>query len=535
MRRQSSAPVMGLHIPAGILFWVAYCSLAGAACTAPSALEARLHPTPTAEAYASQGNWFAGQRQFSCAAASFASAVKLQPQSASLFYLWGLSLYSAGNDYAAETPLRKAVLLDPSDVRPHLVLGAALERLKKTADAEAEWRAALALDPQSVTALDSLSRELIEQNNYASVIALLGKPGRVLSPLQALNLGTALAGSGQLDDAARELREGLKTAPGTLALAHELADVLVLLDRSDEAIAVLDPVIQGNHVDLNTRILYFRTLLSAQSEQAREVGQKLLLAAPRNWEVLYLNGVLESGEAEWQPAREHLEQSIALKPDYARAHSALGVVLAKLKNAQGAKAQLQQAIALGDAAPEIQFALGRVLESLGESEEAKAHIKAYQQLKAAQADRTQGDHALAAGDPAHAAALYREALENTPNDALLAYKLGKTLEKIHDDAGERAALQRSIELNPQLAEAQSQLGYLLLHNGETAQAEEHFRAAVHASPFYTVAWINLAAALASEARWQQAKEALGNALEIDPDNAKARQLKLAIAQAEMQP
>jgi tetratricopeptide (TPR) repeat protein len=163
-------------------------------------------------------------------------------------------------------------------------------------------------------------------------------------------------------------------------------------------------------------------------------------------------------------------------------------------------------------------------------------------MRKAEADRTlavskieSGDRAMAAGDASQAAALYREALANDPNEALLAYKLAKALDKTNDLAGERASLQRAIELNPNLAEAQNQMGYLAAKSGDDAQAESCFRAAVHASPSYLQAWINLAATLTGEAKWQDAKEALARALEIDPSNLKAHQLDQAITAARANP
>ena len=67
------------------------------------------------------------------------------------------------------------------------------------------------------------------------------------------------------------------------------------------------------------------------------------------------------------------------------------------------------------------------------------------------------------------------------------------------------------------------------------QAENYFRAAIHASPSFITAWINLAATLASEAKWQEAKDALSHALKIDPENAKAHELGQALASAQAQP
>jgi tetratricopeptide (TPR) repeat protein len=520
--------------------WLPASTLAFAGCTAPASINARLRAHPASETYSSLGSWFGDKKQFRCAANAFASAARLEPQSASLAYLWGLSLYSAGDAASSLPPLHHAAELDPSDIRPHLALGAALDRLKRTIDAEAEWRKALAIDSNSATALDSLSQNLLDRNDFASVVALLDKPanGSERSPLQSLNLGIALASTAKLDDAARVLREGLNTDPDSLPIADELAVVLMLLSRDEEADAVFSLALTKHPGDQPTQLLYLRTLVSSHSEKAPQYAHQLLAAYRNNWEVQYLNGLLASREGDFQRARTHLERSVALNPRYAQAHTALGGALAKLGDLHGAKAQLEKGLALGDNQPEVQYSLAQVLRSLGESASARERLQIYQQLKDAQSGKTQaagkaesGDQAIAGGNPAQAAALYREALASDPNEPLLHYKLAKALEKLNDVAGETNELERAIQLDPKLAEAQNQRGYVAARSGDSTHAEAFFRAASQASPSYVVAWVNLAATLASEAKWHEARKALDRALEIDPDNVEARRLGEAVAAA----
>jgi tetratricopeptide (TPR) repeat protein len=528
----------------GILLCLATGVLLHASCTAPASMKARLQSQPSAESYASLGRWFGDQKQFKCAAEAFASAVKLQPDSASLNYMWGLSLYSAGEVQEAFSPLQLAARLNPSDARPHLVLATAMDQGSQIADAEREWRAALAIDSGSAMALDGLSRDLLNDKDYAATITLLEQSAHrgPRTPLQSLNLGMAYARTLQLKESSRVLREGLSDTPDSLPLADELAVVLMLLDRPGEADAVLSAALARHPGDLNTQVLYLRVLVSSQSEKAPQLGQKLLLTAPHNWEVLYLNAQLEVREGQFPQAHSHLEESVALKPDYSQSQEALGNVLSQLKDFSGAREHLEKAIELGDTEPAVQYELAKVLQNLGQVEQSQEKLRIFQTMRKTEADRTlavgkieSGDRALAAGDAAQAVALYREALADDPNEALLAYKLAKALDKTKDFAGETAALQRAIELNPNMAEAQNQMGYLAAKAGNDAQAESFFRAAVHASPSYLPAWINLAATLAGEAKWQDAKQALAHALEIDPNSSEAHRLDQVIAAAQANP
>lgn len=513
---------------------------ATSACTIPAEIKARLNTESPPQMHADEGNWFAANKRFDCAAQSYRLASRLMPSSATYKYLLGLSLLSAGRNLQALEALKAASAQDTGDIGPHLAAASALDQLKRTDEAEAEWRAALAIDADSDAALDGLSQDLVNSKDYGSVVRLLDKPSnaRQRSSLQSLNLGIAFSGLMQLDDAIRVLREGMNTDPDSLPIADELALVLMLQGRVDEAYAVFDLALRKHPDDQTTRILYLRTLVSSHSDKASQLARELLASDPNQWEVLYLNAQLASAEGDFQRALQLCSKSVELNPAYPASQRLLGATLAKQGELEEAKQHLQKSIALGNSEPEVHYELARVLLGLKDPAQAQAQMQLFQQMKNAQSDKTQAagkaevaDEAMKEGDAQKAAALYREALASDPNEPLLYYKLAKALEKSNDVAGEEASLQRAIELNPGLPEAQNQLGYLAVRRGNSAEAEKRFRAAVQASPSYVVAWVNLAAALADESRWKDADEALDHALQIDPDNVQARKLKELLAAA----
>ena len=79
---------------------------------------------------------------------------------------------------------------------------------------------------------------------------------------------------------------------------------------------------------------------------------------------------------------------------------------------------------------------------------------------------------MAAGDAVKAVALYREALASNPNEPILCYKLSRALDKTSDLVEEKAALKRAIELDPELAEAQNQMGFLTARGGDLHPADK---------------------------------------------------------------
>src|ERR1039458_393364 len=83
-----------------------------ASCVAPAPLEARVHSHPDAEAYSALGIWFGDHHQSECAAQAFQVGLKLEPNSAHLSYLLGLSLFTAGKLQESVAPLQHSVELD---------------------------------------------------------------------------------------------------------------------------------------------------------------------------------------------------------------------------------------------------------------------------------------------------------------------------------------------------------------------------------------------------------------------------------------
>jgi Flp pilus assembly protein TadD len=517
------------------LAWFTPAPCFAATCSASTTLDAKLQAHPSAENYTERGIWFDDHRQFGCAAEDFRKAFQLNPDSARLAYRLGHSLYSTGNVADAIGVLQESVRLDPKMLNAHLLLGAALDQANRTMDAEIEWRAALAIDPKSATALTTLSKDFLADKNYSAEIALLGPRSHSapLTPGLILDLAMAYGQIGKLDDADEILRSALRSHPTSLPLAETLAATLVLQARRQEASAVLETAIKNHPADLKVRVLYLWVLVQQdEAEKAQQLATKLLAEAPHNWEVLYLNGVLERRAGEYQAARDHLQQAVALNPTHIESRRNLGSVLAQLRDPQGAREQLQKAIDLGDQDPAVRFELAAVLRTLGENQEAENQLKIYKEEAQEKSDLTQAyaksdfaDQKLAAGDTQQAIALYREALAANPRDASLAYKLAMALEKTGDTENERLALEQAIQINPDLAEAQNQLGYLASRAGDAASAEEHFRLAVRASPGYAKAWVNLAATLYLESKLPEAKEAVARALQLDPGNPQAQKLR----------
>jgi tetratricopeptide (TPR) repeat protein len=334
-------------------------------CPMPEPMKSRFAATPDADTFADLGIALANQKLYDCAALAFAHSLRMKSDSANVLFMYGTSLFLSGHAQEAIEPLQASEVINVRNLKLHMILAAAFDQLHRNAEAQTEWRAAVDADPLSTDAVDGLAQELVLGQQYQAAIDLLTDPlsARQRTALQSLNLGVAYAGAGQLDAAADALRDGLNTTPDSLTLANELADVLAQAGHTDEADAVFTMALERHPADIDTALHRFRMLMEANPERAKTAGQELLRTNPQNWEVLYLNGVLDTQNNDMEAARAHLQAAIEQNDGYALAHSLLGVVLARLRDFAGAQTQLARAIALGDTSQEAQENLARVREA----------------------------------------------------------------------------------------------------------------------------------------------------------------------------
>lgn len=506
-------------------------------CPAPTALVTKVHANPTADNYSLLGSWFGDHQLFSCAAQAYRSATRFAPKSPQYSYFYGLNLYWGGRSAEAIAPLQKSIDLAPDDIKAHIILASAYDRLGRKSEAKDQWQTALRIDPHSAAALDGMSKSLLQEQRDAAVIDLLRTAD--LNEDLTVDLAQAYVNLKMLDDAGKVLSEGLAKAPSSTALQLMQTRVAIQQFHYQEAEKLAKQNFDEHPQDPEVQRIYLQSLvLGGNSAEARPFAKKLLEASPNDFQYLYLNGVMENDAGDYQAAREHLEKAVRVNPNVAPARFTLGSVLAQLNETTGAKEQFEKAVQLGAEEPEVHLQLGKVLHKLGDTAGAAEQLKLYQQGLKSQHDRAlaaskvgQGDKEMESGDPHKALSYYQEALAAVPDDAQINYKLAVALDKTGDLARERAALEKAIQINPDLAVAQNQLGFLDSQSGNRASAEKHFREAVRAAPRFTEAWVNLAATLGLQSRFTEAQDAVTNALRIDPQNPQALLLRDTIAKA----
>lgn len=447
------------------------------------------------------------------------------------------SMYADAAACSGPSTLETRVRLHP-DFASFMTLGAWFNDHHKPECAIEAFQSALKIKPESETAVDGLAKAQIATRKYDAVIRRL-RAAR-LDEVLALDLAAAYRKAELFDDAAAVLTEELKSYPDSDGVTGALVSLDAHLSHYTAALTLAEGIARRKPDDIEAQRIYLRTLVvTGDYEKAEPLGRKLLAKAPKDADLLNLNGFLERKAGEFSEARKNLEEAVALSPDDFNSRMNLGLVLAQLRDAAGAKVQLEKAIELGVDEPQVYFELSKVLRALGDAEGSQKQLKVFQQKFKEESDQslsvlkaTQAEEAAKAGDNQKAADLYREACSAQPGSAVLAYRLAIVLGELGDITGERASLEQSIKADSHFVLAHYALGYMDFETGNAAAAEKQFRQVINDAPDNAQAWVSLAAALATESKIEEARQAVATALKLEPDNPGAQGLskKLAAAQ-----
>ena len=167
-----------------------------------------------------------------------------------------------------------AAALQPKEAEPHLAAGLLLERENNYAQAEQEYKQALALDSRSTDAVMGLANIYMHGRRFPEAEQYLRKLLVANADSASLHtqLGRVLAAEGKTDAAIAELQAGLKLAPSDDAAQRDLADVYVAAGKNDlaeaayRALLVAHPDEAELHDGLGKALLWQKKSPEAQRE-----------------------------------------------------------------------------------------------------------------------------------------------------------------------------------------------------------------------------------------------------------------------------
>jgi tetratricopeptide (TPR) repeat protein len=332
--------------------------------------------------------------------------------------------------------LREVVRVEPANGDAHLLLGSALTLAPERTEALKDLQKAIELQPSSA--------------------------------LARFTLGTAQARFGEPDAAKQSLGEALRLDPN-FAEAH--VSLAMILGQQHELDSARD------HLNKAIRI-YGKSSAAAQSH--------------------YLLAQILTEQNQPDNALEELDTAISLRPNYAEAFTAQGLICKWHHNDAAAIAAFKKATVLAPENFDAQYELGT----------------AY----------------LRADDAAQAIEPLRQAAQLKPNDRQTLYHLCTALKKAgKPEDAEACQQQLSAIVSSGIVAAGNELASTQANNaavelekaGDLAGALEKYGDAVRLDPEVTVFRRNEALALCRLGRWDEAVFELREVLKQDPDDAQA--------------
>jgi tetratricopeptide (TPR) repeat protein len=213
-------------------------------------------------------------------------------------------------------------------------------------------------------------------------------------------------------------------------------------------------------------------------------------------------GAFERNE-DYRTALAIWQDTVAKRPDNARANCSLGFALVQAGRGQDAIPYYERALQLK---PDVAVAhgdLGVALVGVGRMPEAIGHFERALQLK--------------------------------PDVAEVQCNLGCVLNNVGQMQAAIGHLEHAIHLKPDYAQAECNLGFALAGTGRAWDSIPHYERALQLKPDYAEAQNNLGCALLSIGRVQDAIAHFERALQLDPDYARARDNLVKVRRSQGQP
>src|SRR5579872_214239 len=522
------------------------------ACKPPASAAHAPPGTPRAKVLDAVGVWFAEKGDLQCAAADFKEALRLEPHSAEAHFDLGLVRQKQQQTAAAISEFRLALQYDPALLQAHCALGSALSN---PVSAEAEFRKALAANPQFVCALDGIAQLMVQQRRYDAAIddwrqALRVQPD---APDLQLSLATAIYedararqsdGQAPLDgagaaDAIRILTDLLKSHPEMTAAHFALGNIYANEHRDREAADEYQEVTRRSPADTVALAAEIKALIDASAyAEALAPARDYVRRKPNDPSGHVMLGTVYQQLGDYEKAEPELERGVAGAPSDFEGRYQLGLVLARMDKPKEALPQLQKAVAIRPGDRAAQYQLVAVLRSLGETEQTTQLVDQLQKqqkqevLNSQLASKgTRANDLLQSGKAMEAAQIYRHMLEEKPDSASTAYNLALALEAGNDIQGAEDALRNAIRIDPKQAMIQAELGRLDLARGDLQAAQKFLEAALELDPELAEARGNLAMVHARRGDLLSAEKLLRQALEDNP-NYKEGHLSLGLVLAQ---
>ena len=426
-----------------------------------------------------------------------------------------------GNIDSAESTLWTVLAVEPDNQQALLMLGIVRARQERYPEAEALFRRVLQLDPKSVVASRNLAGALLAQDKPDDAIKQYNRAIQ-LSP-QDLELKMQLA---KLDLARGNFAEALSTLEGikpdrfpASAVPLKAASLLGVGRRSDaESLIPRVKASPGAALDLA------HVFVEANAADAALKTLTLISPVPRKAaaQFYYLKGRALRQKGDNAAAVTSFRQALAADPKSSETLVAMAEIFAGEKKHAESLQMLEKA---RDLSPESKEVLRHLIVEAMQSGQNDKGLQAAQDLQRKSSELD--DRFLVASVMLQqkqflsASHILEDYVTQRPQDAKAYLGLGMAYISLLRYKDARQALERSLQLKPDVAETEYQLGLLAGQQGNREEAIQHWQKAVDLQPHHAEALFSLGNMYLESGKLTEAEGTFRQSLATNSSNMKA--------------
>jgi tetratricopeptide (TPR) repeat protein len=406
----------------------------------------------------------------------------------------GMALWRAGRQEEAVEKMLAGLQQAPTSVDGLQHLTDKLARMKRSSEAVAITRHAVALAPNQPRLHDKLAAALTADGDVAGAEAS-SRRAVALAPHAGalrLRLSRILAAQNRLAEAEVEARAAVALDPLARDNQAHLGNMLLRMARLPEAEVALRQVVELPPHHSGTYIMLSRVLLrQGKFEDAVEAARVAVDLASGSADAYIQLSVSLDGSGRTNDAVLEVQRGIKEAPQAVRLHLVLSRLLERQGRADDAVVTIRHAISLDPASAEIWGHLVNLLERLVRPAEAEEALR----------------HAIAAA----------------PEAATLHYRLSYFLERRGDLDGSLQSVSRALNLRPEGAQLHLRHSQLLDRRGEFERALEAAQRALSLNPREASFHAQIGHLMARVKRFDEAEAALERGLALAPERQGIRQ------------
>lgn len=420
----------------------------------------------------------------------------------------------------AEDVLLNASAASPKAAQPHVILGEFYRVTNRSADAEAQLRTALRLDPSNVQAEYSLAGVLYVEGHMPEAEAaykhLASLPDSAYKPIY----GLFLLRQGRQVEAVREFERLAKQDPNDRIARGRLISAYQLVGRAADANKIIEEALRKNPKDVDALVRRAQLSVAAgkYDDAERDLNQVLRLQ-PESAPMHYFMAKLRQGRGQELSARQELSRALELDSTLLVARLDLAQSLVTGQDPKGALEVLDRASTPEKALPVFIVQRNWALWAMGDMAEMRKGIDAGLALQRSTDLLLQdGIWKLRSGNPSEARASLEEALKINPTDVRALSVLKQSYEMQKQTALAVQKMKEYAAREPRSAPVQEFLGAILLAGGDNAGAQNAFHAARAADTHSVQANLGLAQVDVLQGKLDNAQRQLEGVVAANPAN-----------------